>query len=221
MPRSRLRVVLADDHPMMLEGLRKLLKPGFEVVGAVTDGRALLEAAERLQPDLVITDISMPGMDGLEATRRLRAVVPGVRVLVLSVHTEPSWVRAAFDAGACGYLSKTSASEEIATAVREVLKGHFYVSPAVTRGVMAAPVVDGVAEAPRREPPESGEALTPRELDIVRLVGLGLGNKEIAHRLGVSVPTVRTHLNRVYEKLGTASRVELALLAAQTGGAVM
>ena len=221
MPRSRLRVVLADDHPMMLEGLRKLLKPDFEVVGAVSDGRALLEAAERLQPDLVITDISMPGMDGLEATRQLRAIVPGVRVLVLSVHTEPSWVRAAFEAGACGYLSKTSAADEIETAVREVLQGNFYVSPVVTRAAIFIPVADGVAEVARKTPPEAGEGLTPRELDIVRLVGLGLGNKEIAHRLGVSVPTVRTHLSRVYGKLGTASRVELALLAAQTGGPVM
>jgi DNA-binding NarL/FixJ family response regulator len=214
-------VVLADDHPMMLEGLRKLLRPDFEVVGAVTDGRALLEAAERLQPDLVITDISMPGMDGLEATRQLRAVVPGVRVLVLSVHTEPAWVRAAFEAGACGYLSKTSAAQEIELAVRAILEGHFYVSPAVTQAVIITPAMDSVAEVSQRTPPESSAALTPRELDIVRLVGLGLGNKEIAHRLGVSVPTVRTHLNNVYEKLGTASRVELALLAAQTGGAVM
>lgn len=224
MPCSRLRVVLADDHPMMLEGLRKLLKPDFEVVGAVTDGRALLEAAQRLQPDLVITDISMPGMDGLEATRRLRAVVPGVRVLVLSVHTEPAWVRAAFEAGACGYLSKTSAAQEIESAVRAILEGHFYVSPTVTQSVIITPAMDSVAEVAevsQRTPPEPSAALTPRELDIVRLVGLGLGNKEIAHRLGVSVPTVRSHLNNVYGKLGTASRVELALLAAQTGGVVM
>jgi len=221
MPSSRLRVVLADDHPMMLEGLRKLLKPDFEVVGAVTDGRALVAAAERLQPDLVITDISMPGMDGLEATRRLRVVVPGVRVLVLSVHTEPAWVRAAFEAGACGYLSKTSAAEEIESAVRAILLGHFYVSPMVTQSVMVTSPMDSVAQIHRKTPPEANTTLTPRELDIVRLVGLGLGNKEIAQRLGVSVPTVRTHLNNVYEKLGTASRVELALLAAQAGGAVM
>ena len=123
MSAMRPRVLLADDHPMVLDGLRKLLEPDFEVVAAVTDGRDLLEAAQRLQPDLVITDISMPLVDGLEATRRLRKSRPGVRVLIMSVHADPSWVREAFEAGACGYLTKISAREEIGTAVREVLKG--------------------------------------------------------------------------------------------------
>ncbi|MFL6235129.1 MAG: response regulator [Thermoanaerobaculia bacterium] len=220
MSELRNRVLLADDHPMLLEGLRKLLEPDFEIVGAVMGGRALLEAAEILRPDLVIADIAMPGLDGLEATRRLKRTVPGMRVLILSVHAEPSWVRAAFEAGACGYLTKASAAEEIGTAVREVLQGHFYVSPVVTRAVVAA-------ELPRDAPPAAplpdglGEPLTPRELAIVHLVGQGLGNKQIAGRLGVSVATVRSHLNKVYGKLGSESRIELALLAARTGGAVM
>ena len=209
----RLRVLLADDHPMMLEGLRKLLIPDFEIVGTATDGRALLEAAEAWRPDLVITDISMPVIDGLEVTRRLRDLLPATRVLVLSIHGEPSWVRAAFEAGAHGYLTKGSAPEEIETAVREVLKGRFYLSPVVTQTFM------GLAKRPRRS--IAGEALTPREMDIVRLVGRGLGNKEIALALGVSVTTVRTHLNRVYEKMGAVSRVELALYAAQSTEAVM
>ena len=216
----RPRVLLADDHPMMLEGLRKLLEPSCEVVGRLTDGRALLTAVERLRPDLVVTDISMPHLDGLEATRRLRAAHPGVRVLILSLHTEHSWVNAAFEAGASGYLAKTSVPEEIERAIREVLEGQFFVSSAVTRGVVSA-AVKGVSEVPRRPSAETVEALTPRETDIVRLVGQGLGNKEIAYRLGVSVATVRTHLSKVYGKIGTASRVELAILAAQTGGAVM
>src|SRR5512134_2686790 len=108
---QRPRVILADDHPMMLEGLRQLLEPSCEVAGAVTDGRALLAAVERLRPDLVIADVSMPDLDGLEATRRLRAAHPGVRVLILSMYTEQSWVSAAFEAGAAGYLAKTSAPE--------------------------------------------------------------------------------------------------------------
>jgi DNA-binding NarL/FixJ family response regulator len=222
-------VLLADDHPMVLDGLRKLLEPDFEVVAAVTDGRELLKAAQRLRPDLVITDISMPLVDGLEATRRLQKSILGIRVLILSVHADPSWVREAFEAGACGYLTKISAPEEIGTAVREVLKGLFYVSPVVTRDV-----IDAAKEfAARRSeavlprtvapplPQEANALLTPRELDTVRLVGQGLSNKEIARHLGVSVSTVRTHLNKAYDKLGSDSRVELALLAAQPGGTVM
>ncbi|HEX4961527.1 MAG TPA: response regulator transcription factor [Thermoanaerobaculia bacterium] len=210
---SRPRVLLADDHPLMLMGLKKLLEPACEVVGTVMDGRALLAAAERERPNLVITDISMPGIDGIAATRRLRELVPGLRVLILSFHSESSWVRSAFDAGACGYLVKSSAPEEIELAVREVLQDRFYVSPHVARAALL-PVRESA-------PQEAAEVLTPREVDIVRLVGAGLGNKEIASRLGVAVTTVRTHLSSVYDKLQPASRVELALYAAQTAGATM
>lgn len=229
----RPRVLLADDHPMMLEGLRKLLSADFEVVGAATNGRALLEAAEIRRPDLVITDISMPVIDGIEVTRRLRDLLPETRVLILSIHAEPSWVRAAFDAGAYGYLTKGSAPDEIEAAVHEVLKGRFYLSPAVTQ-TFTGPAQEDTVERhyfpgsypgshprPPRPRPVTGDALTPREADIVQLVGRGWGNKEIALALGVSVATVRTHLNRVYEKMGPVSRVELALYAAQSIEAVM
>ncbi len=206
----RPRVLLADDHPMMLAGLRKLLEPEHEVVGTATDGQALLAAAEHLRPDLVVTDVEMPGLDGIEATRRLRRTAPSARVLILSIHAEPSFVRAAFAAGAWGYLTKTSAPEEIERAVREVLADRFYVSPSVARAAVA-----GVAHRPERPPRADGE-LTPRELDILRLLAEGLGNKQIARRLGVAVTTVRTHLNSLYEKLRLESRVELALFAAQS-----
>ena len=147
----------------------------------------------------------MPGLDGIEATRRLKASVPGVRVLVLSVHTEPSYVRAAFEAGAWAYLVKTSAPEEIERAVREVLAGRFYVSPAVARSA-----VGGTSPA--------GQDLTPREAEILGLVAQGLGNQPIAHRLGVEVTTVRAHLSSLYKKLKVRSRVALALSAPQPSG---
>ena len=202
----------------MLEGLKDLLNPELEVVGTATDGHALLELAEARRPDLVLADISMPGINGIEATRRLRDLLPATRVLILSLHTESEWVRAAFDAGAYGYLTKDSAPREIETAIREVLKGRFYLSPAVTQAFMGLAPADAVEchSFPRPVTPQSviGAALSPREAEILRLLGRGLGNKEIAHQLGVSVTTVRTHLNKIYEKTGRMTRVELALFAA-------
>ena len=203
------RVLLADDHPVMLLGLRTLLEQELEVVGTVTDSQALLDAAEHLRPDLVITDIAMSGFDGIEATRWLKASLPDVRVLILSVHTEPSWVRAAFEAGALGYLTKSSAPEEIELAVREVLAGRFYISPAVARAAV------GPAFHPESARQAEGAALTPREMEILRLVADGLGNRQIASRLGMAVTTVRTHLSSVYGKLQVKTRVELALYAAK------
>lgn len=215
MSERRSRVLLADDHPVILASLCKLLEPAFKVAGRVTDGLALLAAAERLRPDLVIADIEMPGLDGIEATRRLRARLPGVKVLILSLQVEPSCMRAVFDAGARGYLPKTAVPEEIERAVHEVLAGRIYISPVVARAA--------VARAARHTGPLSAasEMLTPRELGLVRLVGQGLGSKEIACRLHMSVTTIRSHLNRIYGKLGLASRVELARLAVQDALAVL
>jgi DNA-binding NarL/FixJ family response regulator len=155
----------------------------------------------------------MPGLDGIETTRRLQAAVPDVKVLILSMHVEPSCVRAAFAAGARGYLPKSSAFEEFARAVREVLADRFYVSPQVAR--------DAISGACHLEssPKTAGEALTPREREILHLVAEGLSNQQIARRLGVEVTTVRTHLSRLYGKLRLENRVELALYGAQAGTA--
>lgn len=211
------RVLLADDHPMMLMGLRKLLEAEHEVVGAVTDGQALLDAAARLRPDLVIIDIAMPGLDGIETTRRLQASAPDVRVLVLSIHAEPSYVRAAFAAGAWGYLTKISAPEEIERAVQEVLAGRFYVSPEVARSAVDGPGT-GAACHHVESPVRAGEDLTPREAQILRLVSEGLGNQQIAFQLGVAVTTVRAHMSSLYKKRQVTSRVALALSAGPANG---
>jgi len=220
-------VLLADDHPLILDSLQKLLEPDLEVVERVRDGLDLVESAKRLRPDLVITDISMPGINGIEATRQLRAAAPGVRVLILSIHTGASWMRAAFAAGACGYLLKTAAPEEIEAAVYEVLVAGFHVNPRVARAVFQPAEETDALFWPERLPSAAhagnaaSEPLTRRELEILPLVAQGMGNKAIAEWLGVSVTTVRTHLSSVYGKLRLDSRVELALFAAQAAGAVM
>jgi DNA-binding NarL/FixJ family response regulator len=210
----RSRVLLADDHPVVLACLRILLEREYEVVAAVPDGQELFAAATSLRPDLVITDVEMPGLDGIEATSRLQAALPGIKVLFLSIHAEPSCVQAAFAAGAWGYLLKTSVAEEIQRAVREVLADHFYVSPAVARGVIA-----GACHP--ESPPQAGTeaALTSREMEILLLVAEGLRNKQIAQRMCVEVATVRTHLSSLYKKLRLESRVDLALYGVQAGGA--
>jgi DNA-binding NarL/FixJ family response regulator len=208
MPERRPRALLADNHPMLLLGLADLLEPRVEVAGTAADGRALLAAAELLQPDLVITEIAKPGFGGIEAMRQLQVAVPGVKVLVLSIHTESFYVRAAFEAGARGYLAKTSTPEEMERAICEVLANRIYLSPAVTRGAI---------EQPACRPQSPGTALTFRERAILCLLAQGLGNKQIAQRLNMALSTVRTHLNNLYEKLRLESRVELALYASQAG----
>ncbi len=197
---------------MFLAGLRGLLEPDLEIVGTVTDGLALVAVAERLLPDLVITDVEMRGLGRIEPTRRVLAAVPGVKVLVLSIHAEPSCVRAAFDAGAKGYLTKTSPPEEIERAVRSVLADRFYVGPAVARALVERTALPFESQDP------IADVLTLREAEILQLVAEGLGNRQIATRLGLAVSTVRTHLSHLYEKLHLRSRVELALFASQAGG---
>lgn len=198
---------------MVLACLGTLLERDFEVVASVTDGGEILAAAMSLRPDLVITDIEMPGLDGIEVTGQLQAALPGTKVLILSIHDESSCVRGAFAAGAWGYLLKTAVAEEIELAVHEVLAGRFYISPGVARAAVA-----GACHL-ESLPQVAGQGLTSREREILHLVAEGLGNKQIARRLGVEVTTVRTHLSRLYEKLGLESRVELALYGAQAGGA--
>lgn len=218
-PASLPRVVLADDHPMILDALTRLLGSRNAIVGRATNGRQALEMASEMFPDLLILDIAMPELDGLEVVRQLRARGLTVKTLILSFHVEPSWVQEALEAGADGYLGKTSVAQEIEAAVAEVLAGRFWISPAVAKNLLpfrqAGEKIDP-ANAPNPTPPSpEGQGLTPREIEILDLLAGGLGNKEIAKRLGVSVTTVRSHLSSTYEKLGVDSRVGLALYAAR------
>ena len=215
---ARARVLLAADHLLFVKALERLLESEVEVVGTAGDGRELLDAAEAAEPDVVVCEISISEADGLEATRRLVERNPEARVVVLGRHSDPDSVEAAFKAGARAYVVTHAAPEELIAAIREVLQGNYFLSPAVT-----GQLVDRLARAEggrgRGSSSHRGPRLTPREREILGLVACGLRNSHIAERLCVSLSTVRSHLSHLYTKLRIASRVELALYAAGHGHA--
>lgn len=212
--RKRIRVLLADDHEMVRAGLRRLLEdqPDMEVVGDVGDGRAALTLAMEERPDVIVMDIGMPNLNGIDATRQLSAGRSGARVLCLSMHSSKKLIRAMLQAGAAGYLVKGSAPRELVEAVRVVASGKTYISPAV-----AGDVVDGFVRN-QSAPDESAFArLTPREREVLQLIAEGLNSKKVASRLGVSQNTALAHRQHIMEKLGLRTNVELARYALREG----
>ncbi len=205
------RVLMADDHSLILAGLRKLVEGECEVVGTVEDGRALVEAAQRLRPDLILLDISMPLLNGLEAARQLRTLVPESKLIFLTMHASPTYATEAFQAGASGYLLKHSAAEELSQAIKSVLQGRHYLTPLLTKEVM-----DSVLS------PSSGErgtptALTARQREVLQLVTEGHGTKEIATILNVSVKTVEFHKARLMQQLDLHTIADLTKYAITRG----
>jgi DNA-binding NarL/FixJ family response regulator len=204
------RVIMADDHSLILAGLRKLVEVECEVVCTVEDGRALVEAAQKLQPDLILLDIAMPFLNGLEAARQLRVLVPESKLIFLTMHASPTYATEAFQAGASGYLLKRSAASELSAAIRSVLHGQHFLTPLITKDVL-----DSVLN------PSSGErgttvsmALTPRQREVLQLVAEGRGTKAIATALKVSVKTVEFHKARIMQQLDihtTASLTKYAI----------
>jgi DNA-binding NarL/FixJ family response regulator len=183
----RPRLLLADDHPLFLEGVRRLLEKTYDVVGTVTDGKALITAAQNLRPDIIVVDISMPEMNGLSAAQAIRKTVPSAKFIVLSVHSDQAYVSEAFRVGVRGYVSKRAAAAELLTAIKQVLEGRTYVTPLVS------------AETP--EAAKDAKRLTLRQLEILRLVAEGYQNKEIAQLLKISVKTVEFHKTRIMSEL--------------------
>ena len=181
------RLLLADDHPLFLEGVRRLLESKYEVVGTVADGKALIMAAQQLRPDIIVVDISMPEMNGLAAVQVMRQTVPSAKFIVLSVHSEQAYVSEAFRVGVRGYVSKRAAAAELLTAIKQVLEGRPYVTP------MVGSEMPGVTKNAKR--------LTVRQLEILRLVAEGYQNKEIAQLLKISVKTVEFHKTRIMSEL--------------------
>lgn len=201
-------VLLADDHTIVTEGLISLLRGEFDVVGSVGDGQLLVATAKRLRPDVIVTDISMPGISGLDALRQLRAEHVTSRVIVLTMHADPDLGADVMRAGAAGYLLKHAAGEELMTAIHEVLQGRVYLTPAMTKDVLerlSAPA--GVAQTP----------LTPRQREVLRLIVEGRRMKEIAAALQLSTRTVETHKYDMMETLGVQSTAELVRYALQHG----
>jgi DNA-binding NarL/FixJ family response regulator len=203
---------MADDHSIMLAGLRKLVEGTCEVVGAVEDGRALVEAAERLRPDLILVDISMPLLNGMDAARQIKKSVPDAKLIFLTMHASPVFATEALQAGANGYLLKQSAASELVHAIDTVLKGQTYLTPAITR-----PVLDSMVNQKSTEVKKSLMQLTPRQREVLQLLAEGKGPKDIACLLNVSVKTVDFHKTRLMEQLNLHSTLALCKFAIAEG----
>jgi DNA-binding NarL/FixJ family response regulator len=199
------RVLLADDHGVLLAGVRKLIEDRCDIVGAVADGRALLEAASRLQPDLIILDISMPLLNGLDAARHLKKSLPETKLLFLTMHASPRYATEAFKVGANGFLLKQSADEELPQAITAVLQGKHFLTPSITKSVIALALKGGETLVIKGDP----SALTTRQREVLQLVGEGKGTKEIAALLNVSVKTVQFHKTCLMQQLDLHSTAEL------------
>ncbi len=207
----RPRVLLADDHKMVVEGLRGLLEPEFEVVGTVEDGRALVAAAKDLRPDVIVADISMPLLNGIEAADQLKKIDTQVKIVFLTMHPDVTYARRAFEVGASGYVVKHSAPSELVTAIREALKGRTYVTSMIAGELMTS----FIGSSGHRD--DTFGKLTPRQREVLQLVAEGHSAKEIASILNVSPRTVEFHKYRMMEDLGLRTSAELVQFAIKHG----
>ena len=200
------RVMLADDHTILVEAFRKLLEPQFEIVGTVADGRALLEVVSQLKPDVIVVDISMPLMNGLEAALRLKERMPGVKLIFLTMNEDPDLAVEAMHRGASGYLLKSSAASELIRAIQMALKAKPYVTPQIARGMQKAFINN---PGPRTR----AKTLTPRQREVVQLLAEGKSMKEVADLLNVTPRTVAFHKYRIMEELSLKTTAELIQFA--------
>src|SRR5882724_3169102 len=196
----RARILLADDHALVAAGLCKLLETDFDLIGAVGDGRALVAAAKKESPDVILLDISMPLLNGVEAARQLRVALPAAKLIFVTVHSDSPYVVEAFRAGASGYLLKRSAASELVTAIREVLLGNLYVTPLIGKSAL-----EGILKVAERR----GPLLSARQREVLQLVAEGHSAKEIAVVLKISPKTVEFHKSWIMKKLDLHSTAEL------------
>jgi DNA-binding NarL/FixJ family response regulator len=208
---NRTRVLLADDHPLFLTGLRSLLEGECQVVGTVTDGRALVEEASRLKPEVVVMDISLPLLNGIDAARQIKKEQPETKILFVTMHANFAYLKDALAAGATGYLLKTSAREELLDALRDVIRNRIHVSAG-----FGEEIVDQFERRPRSIT-GSPSVLTARQREILQLVAEGRTAKEIAGILNVSIQTVAFHKHQIMQRLGLRTTAELTKYAIQEG----
>ena len=217
------RVLIADDHALLRSGMRAMLagEPDLEVVGEAADGLEAVELCRELGPDLVLMDVGMPGLDGMEATRRIKAEHPAVSVLVVTAHPSPDYMLEAVRAGAAGYLLKMASRDEVFAAIRRVLRNEFPLDQGLTAQLVqrlareAAPEKPPATAAVHRAEPSDG--LTARETEVLRLLAAGKTNRAIAQEMHLSLSTVKRHIERIIAKLGVSDRTQAAVQAAERG----
>jgi DNA-binding NarL/FixJ family response regulator len=209
-----LRVLLADDHHMVREGLKALVnaQSDMEVVGEASDGRMAVQLTQELQPDVVVMDVSMPEMNGLKATERVKQFWPQVKVLTLTRHTDAGFLQQLFRAGASGYVLKQSAASELIRAIRAIAEGGNYLDPAIT-----GKVINSYVSKQALPSAVEAENLSERESEVLRLIAWGYSNKEVAARLNISVKTVEAHKANTMKKLGLRSRIDIVRYALLQG----
>jgi len=208
---SKPRLLIADDHQMFAEGLKRLLGAEFEVAGVVRDGRELVTAAEKLHPDVIVADISMPMLNGIEAVRQIKKAHSRIKVVFLTMHPDVAYAVSAFKAGASGYVLKHSASDELITAIREMLKGRTYVTPSIAGKLLHAYETGTHADS------DPASALSPRQREVLQLLAEGRSVKEIAAILNIAAKTVEYHKYRMMEDLGIKTAAELIRYAVKQG----
>jgi DNA-binding NarL/FixJ family response regulator len=210
-PVTRPRVLIADDHRVVAQGLKSMLSAEFDLIGVVPDGQAMVEAAKTLRPDVIVADVSMPVLNGIDALETLRQQGIDVPVVFLTMHDQPGYARRALRAGAAGYVLKLAAPEELVQAIRSALDGGTFVSPALARAVF-----EGTESGPA-DPGERIAHLTRHQRQILRMFAEGFAAKEIAKKLDISSRTVESHKYQIMESLGAQSSAELIRLAVRHG----
>jgi DNA-binding NarL/FixJ family response regulator len=202
------RILLADDHALVLEGFRRILETHYELVGTVGDGRALLAAAKTTQPDIVILDVSMPLLNGIDAAAQLKKICPTAKIIIVTMHADPEYVRSAFEAGASAYVLKRSAVDELEQAIRAVLGGHSYITPLITKELVDV-FLSTASEKPK--------GLTPRQREVLRFLAEGRTAKEIANLLNITSRTVEFHKGQIMDHLNLKTTADLIKYALTHG----